>query len=241
MPKVELIAEVSTNAGGSLSLAKEFIQRFAEAGATWVKFQSFKVRHLRADDPQTEWFRRAELSDDDHHELKAACEAAGTKFLTTVYHPDEVPFLASLGLAAIKIGSGEGFDNGLFIAASGSFTRVIRSVHLVGKLGWYDVVKDLRGEILGCVTRYPASERACLETITRIGYYGIVGYSDHAIGLDMAKWAIESGARIIEKHVSLPNQARPVKAYEATVEEFRQLRQFADDDPQAKFIGRWQG
>ena len=102
---VELIAETSSNHGGDLSLAKEFIHAFAEAGADWIKFQTTRVKHLRPDDPQYEWFTKAELSDQAHVELKAECEQAGVKFLTTVYHADEVPFLASLGLEAIKIGS----------------------------------------------------------------------------------------------------------------------------------------
>jgi sialic acid synthase SpsE len=70
-------------------------------------------------------------------------------------------------------------------------------------------------------------------------YDDAVGWSDHCVGMEICKKAIFKGARIIEKHVSLPEQPRPKRAFEATVDEFKELRAFANDDP-ARFIGRWQ-
>lgn len=237
---VELIAEVSSNHGGDLELAKAFIWRYAEAGADWVKFQSYQVRTLRPNDPQREWLAQAELSDDAHHILKAECERARVKFLTTVFHRTRVPFLQSLGLEAIKIGSGEERDHGLVYAVCRSGVRVLQSKHMVGDRASYRRhLEDCSPEILSCVSRYPSSERSCVEAIGMIGYNRVVGYSDHYPGSDMVRWAIESGACIIEKHVSLPEQKRDKRSWEATVSEFKDLRQFADDDPQ-KYVGRWQ-
>jgi sialic acid synthase SpsE len=69
-----------------------------------------------------------------------------------------------------------------------------------------------------------------------LGHYG---WSDHCVGLEGAQLAIVKGARMIEKHVQLPFQGRTAKPYEATIEEFRALRAFADENP-SRFIGRWQ-
>ena len=239
--RVELIAEISSNHGGNLPLAKEFIHRFAEAGADWVKFQTTRVKHLNPSDPQYAWFQQAELSDEAHFELKAECERAGVKFLTTVYHVDELPLIQALGPKALKLGSGEQGNEGLVRAASAIGVRLLRSVHFLGGESWWEWGDDVdvTGEILSCVTRYPASERACVEAITYVEGNAVVGYSDHSIGTDMACWAMDCGARIIEKHVSLPNQARPVQPWEASVAEFRWLRKYADEDP-ARFEGRWQ-
>jgi sialic acid synthase SpsE len=66
-----------------------------------------------------------------------------------------------------------------------------------------------------------------------------VGWSDHCVGIEICQQAIWHGARVIEKHVRLPHQAREGRAFEATVEDFKALRTFADADPQ-RFIGRWQ-
>jgi sialic acid synthase SpsE len=233
--RVELIAECSSNHGGSIPLAKEFIKRFAAAGADWVKFQSFKVKHLRPDDPQADWFRRSELSDDAHHELKAACEAEGTKFLTTVYHVDEVPFLAALGLAAIKIGSGEGQERALSLAAIRHFPRVLISAGL-GSPAIHDHPRH-GYDHLACITRYPAPHGMVPASLGRNQYFQ--GWSDHCVGLESCQVAIIRGARIIEKHVQLMGQARDPKPFEATTDEFKALRAFADEDPQ-RFLGRWQ-
>lgn len=228
---VELIAEVSSNHGGDLGLAKEFIHRFAEAGADWVKFQTTRVKHLRPDDPQYAWFTRAELSDEAHFELKAECEKAGTKFLTTVYHADDVPFVRSV-TDTVKIGSGESDEASLLRAVQDAgFSRVLVSDGLVRQRTYY------YAERLACVTRYPAPHGCVPEAFDAFGVYQ--GWSDHCVGLDSCKLAILRGATIIEKHVCLPNQARPVRSFEATIEEFAELRAFADEDP-TRFIGRWQ-
>lgn len=227
---VELIAEVSSNHGGDLALAKEFIQRFAEAGADWVKFQTTRVKHLRPDDPQREWFAKAELSDDAHHELKAACDEAGTKFLTTVYHADDVPFVRSV-TDTVKIGSGEAGERALRLAVrDAGFARLIIGCGLGRPEGY-------AFDALACVTRYPAPHGCVPETFAKYGLYQ--GWSDHCIGLDSCKVAILRGARIIEKHVRLLHQRRRAKDFEASVHEFKELRAFADDSPE-RFLGRWQ-
>lgn len=251
---IELIAEVSSNHGGDLVLAKEFIQAFAEAGADWVKFQTTRVKHLRPDDPQYAWFAKAELSDEAHYELKAECERRGVKFLTTVYHVADVQFLAGFGLEAIKVGSGEACELSLaaYVMGVRVWPRVFVSLGLChnnpyesafGQEQW-----EHRVTFLGAVTRYPAPAGIAAHVLsgrsmtraTTGPWMGVTGWSDHVVGLGECFTAIELGATVIEKHVCLPHQARQVKPWEATVEQFRELRQFADEDQSAKFIGRWQ-
>lgn len=251
---IELIAECATNAGNSVPLAKEFIDRFAEAGADWIKFQYTRVQHLRPDDPQFDWFKQAELSDEQFAELKAHTEAAGAKFLLTVYNHQDVPAVKALGLDTIKIGSGEAGDGALAdaVCSGVEFRRILVGTGLcaydrspfyrtVGPWiknqhgeGW-SVPIDGRVRFLQCVTRYPHPAIAALRDYKA----PCVGYSDHSIGLDGCMTAILQGAQIIEKHVQLPHQARPCRSFEATVEEFKALRQFADEDP-TRFLGRWQ-
>lgn len=232
--RVELIAEVSSNHGGDLELAKAFIWQCAEAGANWVKFQSYQVRTLRQGDPQRDWLAQAELADDAHYILKAECEKAGTKFLTTVFHHSRVPFLASLGLEAIKVGSGEAREPILAAAVNRqrAWARVFVSCGVTGArsaIGWS------RADALHCVSRYPHPSACAVVDYGR----RFVGYSDHSIGLEGCQLACIRGAKIIEKHVGLPAQKRPRKPWEATMAELKELRQFADDDP-STYIGRWQ-
>lgn len=246
MPKVavDIIAEVASNHGGSMTLAKEFIWRFAEAGADFVKFQHTRVRHLRPDDPQFAWFQQAELSLDQFAELKTECEKAGTQFLTTIYHPDDLYEVASFGISAIKIGSGEAGDSALADAVTaGSWPRIFVSLGLLDNivhlspLARRRVRHEPRAEFLGCVTRYPAPIGIAATVCHR---ERIAGWSDHAVGLNECQAALAMGARVIEKHVKLDHQARAPQPWEASVEEIAALRRFADDDPAAKYRGRWQ-
>jgi sialic acid synthase SpsE len=232
-PRVELIAECHTGHGGSVELAKEYVRAFAPY-ADFLKFQYTRVAHLRKDDPQYEWFTRAEMSDADFTALRDECLAAGTKLLLTVFNAADVPFVASLGLEAVKIGSGEAYSEAALVQAVDRYQwRVIMSEGLGYSLG-------RAHERLACVTRYPAPHGCVPSTFRRDSLDGFDGWSDHCRGLDSCQLALLRGATIIEKHVCLPHQARPVQPWEATVEEFTALRAFADDDPAAKYLGRWQ-
>ncbi len=234
MTRIELIAECSTSHGGNIALAKEFIDRFAEAGADWIKFQYTRVRHLRPTDHQFEWFRQAELSDEQFAELKAHTESRGAKFLLTVYNHQDVAAVATLSPEAIKVGSGEAHETQLAEAVLGTLARsVFVSTGLSGAKPYQKHWP--RVTFFHCVSRYPH------PVIENQGFYDLdhQGWSDHSIWVECCELAILRGARYIEKHVQLPNQARPVRPFEATVDEWKALRQFADDDP-SRFLGRWQ-
>jgi len=237
-PSVELVAEVATNHGGSLALAQEFIHRYADAGVTWVKFQITRVRHLRPADPQWTWFQQAELPDDAWSTLAETCTRAGVGFLATVYHADDVSLLAALHPAAVKIGSGEAGEVSLARAIVASdIPRVIVGCGLVGPtkspflrhLGRAPAVHFLR-----TVSRYP-----CPSSAAQADYSTYYGWSDHCVGLEGCYTAAIAGARLIEKHVYLPNQARAVQPWEASVADMAHLRRWLNDDPQ-RFRGRWQ-
>src|SRR5262245_11005962 len=230
---VELIAEVSSNHGGDIELAKAFIWQYAATGADWVKFQSYQVKTLRPNDPQREWLAKAELSDDAHHILKAECERAGVKFLTTVFHHSRVPFLAGLGLERIKIGSGEARDQALRGAVMTHFSSAFISdgMRHFPRLWWGHCFAIW----LRCESRYPHP-----SAFANAHYdHDEPGYSDHSVGIEGPMIAISCGATVIEKHVSLPEKKRERRSWEATVQEFKELRALADDDPH-KYLGRWQ-
>jgi sialic acid synthase SpsE len=239
--RVELIAECSSNHGGSVPLAKEFIARFAEAGATYIKFQTTRVKHLRPDDPQFAWMTKAELSDDAHHELKAACTAEGVQFLTTVYHPAEVPFLVALGLDTIKVGSGEAGSWPLARALELSrVPRVLVGSGLLVPETWGHPFQYLSTSVyLRCLTQYPCNAWDAQMELTKGFTLKTRGWSDHSAGLWHVARALSLGASIIEVHVCLPQQARPVQPWEKSVEDVRAIHNLIQDAPYHSFVGRW--
>lgn len=234
---IELIAEVASSHGGDLELAKAFIWQCAEAGADWVKFQSYQATTLRPTDPQRAWLAQAELSDDAHYMLRDECRRAGAKFLTTAFHASRVPFLAKLGMPAIKIGSGEAGEADLFKATGQYPWRRFVSAGLQNMRSWV----ESRCERFRCVSRYPAPANSvlCFQPFGAVSDGRYVGWSDHCVGINDCELAILRGARLIEKHVALREQKRERRPWEATIEELKLLRQFADEDPQ-QYIGRWQ-
>jgi sialic acid synthase SpsE len=245
----EIIAEVASNHGGDHDWQHRFIDMAAGAGATWVKFQSYQTRHLDPADPQFAWLQRAELSDADHERLIRRCEAAGIKFLTTVYTADCVPRLASLGLHVVKVGSGESSDRAIRRALrEGPWHRVFLS-----RNRWTDSdLTDLPAHWcpIHTVSRYPTSITDA--DLGRLLHWREVGYSDHTVGLDAARAALaQPRLPVLEVHVShheAPRHNVWDKSFSdlATLVSWRETvaTLFSDPpesaDPARAYVGRWQ-
>lgn len=233
---VELIAEIASNHGGDVGLALEFVDTFAPYVDT-IKFQLTRAQHLRAGDTQQAWFERAELALDDFARLKAACHARGVNFLLTVYNPLDVWELLELGCTRAKVGSGEAGEATLAQALEAAGIAPIVSCGLwePSKTPFW-AARD-RARFLGCVTRYPAP--AGIAAAALLHYPELAGWSDHAIGTSELEAAAVVGAEILETHVFLQDQARPIRPFEKSVSEMRRLSEFLDDRPE-RFLGRWQ-
>ncbi len=230
---VEVIAEVASNHGGSVALAMEFIDAFAPYVDT-VKFQLTRVKHLWLTDPQYEWFAKAELTFDQFAELQALCHKRGVNFLLTCYNAADIWEVAELGCNRVKIGSGEAHDEPLARAAREAGLSAIVSCGLssLNKVAW----NGKNPKYLGCITRYPAPSGVAAAMMLTNSYDG---WSDHAVGTGELEAAAVCGAKILETHVFLQNQARPIRAFEKSEHEMKHLKTFLADNP-ARFLGRWQ-
>ena len=147
---IQIIAEAGVNHNGSLEMAVELVDRAAEAGADWVKFQTFSaskiasIKAVKADyqkragqasESQLAMLERLELSRDDHHALIERCDAKGVRFLSSPFDPDSLRFLTGdLALETIKLGSGELTNAELLLAAGRHARRIVLSTGM-GTLG----------------------------------------------------------------------------------------------------------
>ncbi|MEM6800717.1 MAG: N-acetylneuraminate synthase family protein, partial [Bacteroidota bacterium] len=117
-----IIAEAGVNHNGNISLAKELVVAAAEAGADFVKFQTFKAEKIvskkaqqasyqikNAGDSggQFEMLKKLELDIDSHHLLIEEAEKQGIKFLSTAFDLESIELLDKLDLGLWKIPSGE--------------------------------------------------------------------------------------------------------------------------------------
>jgi len=145
-----IIAEAGVNHNGSIEMALELVDRAADAGADFVKFQTFRAKELvsasaakasyqlratGAQESQLEMLKRLELSPENHRILIERCQRRGIAFLSTPFDLASLYFLTTeLGQPVIKLGSGELTNAPLLLAAARSGVRLIVSTGM-GTLG----------------------------------------------------------------------------------------------------------
>jgi N,N'-diacetyllegionaminate synthase len=220
-----VIAEAGVNHNGELAMARELVRVAAAAGADAVKFQTFAAEELvsptapkaayqrdgaHPSESQFEMLRKLELDAAAFRAIADACHDSGITFLSSPFDDRSLDLLVSLGLPAIKLGSGE-LTNGPFIRRAASARPVILSTGMATQDEVATAVSEVRevgGElvVLQCVTSYPAlPEHSNLRAMrTMSDAFDVpVGYSDHAPGIGVSLAAVAAGACVIEKHFTL--------------------------------------
>ena len=238
-----IIAEAGVNHNGDIELAKKLIDVAVNAGADFVKFQTFNADRLathaakKADyqaqttdrnETQHEMLRRLELTPAMHHELIAYCKMRKMGFFSTGFDIESVDFLASLGQNLFKIPSGE-ITNLPYLRHIGRLGKpIILSTGMSNMPEIESAIKaleqagTLRSKItvLHCTTEYPTpmcdvNLRAMQSIQIELGV--AVGYSDHTLGIEVAVAAVAMGATVIEKHFTL-DRTLPGPDHKASLE-----------------------
>ncbi|MEQ9363537.1 MAG: N-acetylneuraminate synthase [Leptospirales bacterium] len=224
-----IIAEAGVNHNGDLELARELIAAAAEAGADFVKFQTFSADRLVARDAakaeyqkertaagetQHSMLKKLELSDDAHRALIAECEKNQIRFLSTGFDLQSLEYLNGLDLDLFKSPSGE-ITNVPYLRRMGSYGKPVIVSTGMATLGEVEAAIRWIVEggldrnqitVLHCTTAYPAAFvdvnlRAMNVMAEAFGLK--VGYSDHTSGIEVALAAAARGASVIEKHFTM--------------------------------------
>ena len=243
MKKTIIIAEAGVNHNGDIAKAKALIDKGAEAGVDYVKFQTFKAGNLvtkqakraayqdkntQNSDSQYEMLKKLELSQDVHKELIDYCSEKGVQFLSTGFDFESLEFLAGLGITIAKIPSGEITNLPYLRKVATLFPEVILSTGMATITEIKDAVKVLTDNgiskdkitILHCNTEYPTpmedvNLKAMLHIQRELGIP--VGYSDHTLGIEVPIAAVALGATVIEKHFTL-DKTLPGPDHKASLE-----------------------
>jgi sialic acid synthase SpsE len=225
--KLEIIAEIGVNHGGSLRVAKELIRAAKDSGASSVKFQSFsadrlvtpdlgKVEYqLRSNKDKTEtqhqMLRKLEIGPEGFRELYQFSNSLGLQCFTTPYSREDLEELTPIGLKTVKIASADIVDLELVKAAADSGARVLLSTGMAD-LEEIDKAVEIFWRqnsdfvLFHSTSAYPApADELNLAAITEIKnrYACEVGYSDHSLGNTAAVLAAALGTRIFERHFTL--------------------------------------
>ena len=241
--KTIIIAEAGVNHNGSLDIAKQLINVASEAGADYVKFQTFnsklvvtasanqadyQIKNTEINESQLDMISKLELSHENHYELLKYAKSCNIKFFSTAFDLPSIKFLNELGLDLFKIPSGE-ITNLPYLRLIGSYGKPIILSTGMSTLGEIeDALRVLEDSgtnrkkitLLHCTTEYPAPlievNLKAIHTLRQA--FGIdVGYSDHTEGIEISIAAVSLGASIIEKHFTL-DRSLPGPDHKASIE-----------------------
>lgn len=227
-----VIAEAGVNHNGDMELAKQLIELAANAGADYVKFQSFiadslvipnakKAPYQLSGEPEEEsqlaMLQRLQLDESQHHLLIQYCKNCGIEFLSTGFDSTSISMLWNLGQRLFKVPSGE-ITNWFLLEQVAKFNCPIilstgmSNLNEVSKaldvIEQYGTSRD-KVTVMHCTSNYPAPLESinlkAMETMRK--KLGVnVGYSDHSLGINVSLAAVAQGATIIEKHFTLDNE-----------------------------------
>ena len=225
--RVFVVAEAGVNHDGSEEDALRLVDSARLAGADAVKFQVFCAERLVSPGTPTadyqrnaaqaadqgELLARLELKRDAYGRIAEHCRATGIQFLATPFDPDDLKFLLTLDVPAIKIASTDLNNRPLLAAAFATGLPVLLSTgasvraEIDRAVAWYRREESSAPLVLlHCVSSYPTPpEEANLKAIATLRRrYGLpVGYSDHTTSSQTGALAVAAGAQVIEKHLTL--------------------------------------
>lgn len=224
-----IIAEAGVNHNGDYDRAVQMIYAAKEAGADYVKFQTavpelvisrfaekaeYQKQTTGEEESQLEMCRKIHLRLEDYRPLAKLCREIGIGFMSTPFDLVSIDCLEELDMDYWKIPSGEITNLPYLRKIASKGGKVIMSTGM-SELPEIEAAMNVLVEggiphediaLLHCNTQYPTpmgdvNLRAmdALRTLSP----GVVGYSDHTVGIEVPIAAVAMGAQIIEKHFTL--------------------------------------
>ena len=230
--KSYIIAEIASNWEGSISKAKKLILESKKAGVNAVKFQMWRANDLYStQNPQWEIIKKSELTFKKAEKLKKYADDQNIEFFCSVFYPEGVDYLESLGVKKYKIASRTCLLNdkySLETLESVARTRkpVIISMGMGGdKKRIMKIFSKNKITFCYCISEYPAPFKK-INWKEAIKYDG---FSDHSLGVvapflfALLKKERNAKRLIIEKHVKLRNSRGPDASTSMTTKLLKEL------------------
>ena len=227
-----VIAEIASNWEGSISKAKKIILASKKAGGNAVKFQMWRANDLYSKKhPQWKIIKKSELTFKKAEKLKKYADEQNIEFFCSVFYPEGVDYLESIGVKKYKIASRTCLLNDKYSLETLeriSRTRkpVIISMGMGGnKKRIMKIFSKSRKTFCYCISEYPAP----FEKIDWKKAIKYDGFSDHSLGIDapflfaLLKKQTRAKQISIEKHVKLKNSRGPDASTSITTELLKEL------------------
>jgi sialic acid synthase SpsE len=230
--KVFVVAEIGSNWEGDVKKAKKIIRECKNAGADAVKFQMWRASDLYSKKhPQWSTIRKSEVTSEKAEKMKKYADQQKIEFFCSVFYPEGVDHLESIGVKKYKIASRTCLLNdkhSLETLENVSRTRkpVIISMGMGGnKKRITRIFSKNRKTFCYCISEYPAP----FEKINWKKAIKYDGFSDHSLGIDapflftLLKKQTNTKQITIEKHVKLKNSKGPDALTSITTELLKEL------------------
>ncbi len=235
---VAIVAELGVNHLGDFGRMKEMIFAAHEAGADFLKFQTYiaEKRYDTRINPKAaqfiEWLSAWQFSRDQEADLWAYAQKIGAKVFTSPFDTESVEFAHELGTLAYKIAAYELVNLNLIrsIAAKGKtivFSRGMSSDDEIKRAIKIMEENSCSYIILHTVSSYPLEKKnSHLRMIMalREKFNSPIGHSDHTVGTDIPPLAVAAGANMIEKHFTVAPKIRESdNFFSVTADDLREL------------------
>lgn len=225
-----IIAELSANHNGNIKNIFKLIDLAKESKADAVKIQTYTADSMTINSKRKEFYLKKGLWKGKylydlytkgstplewHERIFNYAKKKKILCFSTPFDINAVNSLSKLNVPAFKVASYELTDIPLIAAISRTRKPMIISTGMASiqdiDLALLTAKKNGAKNIslLHCVSNYPSDPKDYnLNFIPKLinKYKVVVGLSDHTLGSVTAISAIPLGARIIEKHIKLPNQ-----------------------------------
>ena len=242
--KIFLVAEIGNNHEGNFFTAKKLISEAAKAGADAVKFQTINPEnfYFQKEKKRIRTLKKFQFSIRQFKLLSIHARKKKIIFFSTPFDIDSAVELNKFQ-SIFKVSSGDNnfftliekiahFKKPIIISTGFANTRLLKQIQRKIIKIWkkYKIKKELCFQ--HCVSDYPTMHcDANINVIPNLKKHFpecIVGYSDHTKGIEVAKLAILSGARIIEKHFTLSKTFSSFRdhAISADPKEMKQLSDY---------------
>ena len=230
--KVTIVAEIASNWEGSITKAKKLIKECKKAGADAVKFQVWRAADLyNKKHPNWKEIKKSELTFKKAEKLKKYADEQNIEFFCSVFYPEGVDYLESIGVKKYKIASRTCLLNDKYSLETlerVSRTRkpVIISMGMGGnKKRIMKIFSKSRKTFCYCISKYPTQ----FHEIDWNNAIRFDGFSDHTTGIiapivfAILKKTHNSKNILIEKHVKLANSKGPDASSSLEVKKFSEM------------------
>lgn len=221
-----LIAEIGLCHNGSVEMCKELIMESKKSGFSSAKIQTYAVGRLSKKSRTSRYYEETldqeeSISDlldkliftpDQLKEIFSYADDIDFDIFSTPFDIDSVNLLEKLNVKGYKVSSMDLINIPLIKKIANTNKPIILSTGMASIGEIEEAVNTVLKEgnekiaVLHCVSSYPCDiEHSNLKRIKLIQntFNVISGYSDHTIEIETPSLAITSGARVIEKHVTL--------------------------------------